>query len=292
MSNQNLENLNIDPFKPNLILKKLNIVPKKRLGQNFLTDKNLAYRLVSEANLSKNRDIVLEIGPGVGALTFLLAENAKLVYAVEYDIKLFNFLKEYTSKIENLKLTQGDFLKTEVPFYNKVISNIPYTMTGPIISKILLVEKIPELYLIIERTLAYRIIAKPNDKNYSRLSVSVNTFVKPTIIKEVKAHCFYPIPKIKLSMIKLIPHLKVDKFLKNEQNRKLYLDLLRGIFPYKNKNISKALFLYLRIFKIGRNEINNILEDYQKEKKVRAFTREDLINITKTIKLKELWDKN
>ncbi len=292
MLNQNLENFNMDPFKPNIIFKKLNIVPKKRLGQNFLTDKNIASRLITEADLSKNHDIVLEIGPGVGALTFLLTENAKVVYAVEYDINLFNFLMKYTSKIENLKLIHADFLKIEVPFYNKVISNIPYTMTGPIISKILMMDKIPELYLIIEKALANRIIAKPSDKNYSRLSVSVNTFVKPTIIKEVKAHCFYPIPKIKLSMIKFIPHQKIDKFLQDEQNRKLYLDLLRGIFPYKNKNISKALFLYLRIFKIGRNEINNIIEDYQKEKKVRTFTKEDLIKIAKSIKLKELWDKN
>jgi len=292
MSNHNPEDLGIYPFKPNLILKKLNIIPKKRLGQNFLTDKNTANRLISEAKLFRNRDEILEIGAGLGALTFLLVQNAKKVYAIEYDIKLYNFLKEYTSNIENLDLIYGNFLKIEIPFYNKVVSNIPYTMTGPIISKILMMEEIPEAYMIIEESLAKRIVAKPNDKNYSRLSVSVNTFVKPTIIKEVPPHCFYPVPKIKLTMIKLIPHQKIDNFFKDKNNRKLYLDLLRGIFPYKNKNISKALYLYLRIFKVGRNEIYNLLEGNQKEKKVRAFSKDDLLKIAKLIKLKELWDKN
>lgn len=228
----------------------------------------------------------------MGALTFLLIQNAKKVYAIEYDIKLYNFLKEYTSNIENLDLIYGNFLKIEIPFYNKVVSNIPYTMTGPIISKICMMEEIPEAYMIIEESLAKRIVAKPNDKNYSRLSVSVNTFAKPTIIKEVPPHCFFPVPKIKLSMIKLIPHQKIDIFLKDKNNRKLYLDLLRGIFPYKNKNISKALYLYLRIFKVGRNEIYNLLEGNQKEKKVRAFSKDDLIKIAKLIKLKKLWDKD
>lgn len=292
MSNHNPEDLGIYPFKPNLILKKLHIIPKKRLGQNFLTDKNTANRLISEAKLFRNHDEVLEIGAGLGALTFLLVQNAKKVYAIEYDIKLYNFLKEYTSNIENLDLIYGNFLKIEIPFYNKVVSNIPYTMTGPIISKFFLMEEIPEIYMIIEESLAKRIVAKPNDKNYSRLSVSVNTFVKPTIIKEVPPHCFYPVPKIKLSMIKLIPHQKIDKFFKDKNNRKLYLDLLRGIFPYKNKNISKALYLYLRIFKVGRNEIYNLLEGNQKEKKVRAFSKDDLIKIAKLIKLKKLWDKD
>ncbi len=292
MSNQNPEDLGIYPFKPNLILKKLNIIPKKRLGQNFLTDKNTANRLISEAKLFRNRDEILEIGAGLGALTFLLVQNAKKVYAIEYDIKLYNFLKEYTSNIENLDLIYGNFLKIEIPFYNKVVSNIPYTMTGPIISKFFLMEEIPEVYIIIEESLAKRIVAKPNDKNYSRLSVSVNTFVKPTIIKEVPPHCFYPVPKIKLSMIKLIPHQKIDNFFKDKNNRKLYLDLLRGIFPYKNKNISKALYLYLRIFKVGRNEIYNLLEGNQKEKKVRAFSKDDLLKIAKLIKLKKLWDKD
>lgn len=292
MSNHNPEDLGIYLFKPNLILKKLHIIPKKRLGQNFLTDKNTANRLISEAKLFRNRDEVLEIGAGLGALTFLLVQNAKKVYAIEYDIKLYNFLKEYTSNIENLDLIYGNFLKIEIPFYNKVVSNIPYTMTGPIISKFFLMEKIPEVYIIIEESLAKRIVAKPNDKNYSRLSVSVNTFVKPTIIKEVPPHCFYPVPKIKLAMIKLIPHQKIDIFLKDKNNRKLYLDLLRGIFPYKNKNISKALYLYLRIFKVGRNEIYNLLEGNQKEKKVRAFSKDDLIKIAKLIKLKKLWDKD
>ncbi|MCK4280844.1 MAG: ribosomal RNA small subunit methyltransferase A [Candidatus Lokiarchaeota archaeon] len=292
MSNHNPEDLGIYPFKPNLILKKLHIIPKKRLGQNFLTDKNTANRLISEAKLFRNRDEVLEIGAGLGALTFLLVQNAKKVYAIEYDIKLYNFLKEYTSNIENLDLIYGNFLKIEIPPHNKVVSNIPYTMTGPIISKFFLMEEIPEVYIIIEESLAKRIVAKPNDKNYSRLSVSVNTFVKPTIIKEVPPHCFYPVPKIKLSMIKLIPHQNIDIFLKDKNNRKLYLDLLRGIFPYKNKNISKALYLYLRIFKVGRNEIYNLLEGNQKEKKVRAFSKDDLIKIAKLIKLKKLWDKD
>lgn len=283
--------MSIDPFRPREILHSLNIVPKKYLGQNFIIDKNIASRLISEASLD-DECIVLEVGPGLGALTSLLVEKAKLVHAVEIDQTFFNFLKENTSSIQNLNLIYGDIIKIETPSHDKVVSNIPYTITGPLISKLLFKENPPELYLIIEKAIADRIIAAPNSKPYSRLSVSVNTFAKPTIIMKVQSRSFYPAPKIDLAMIKLVPHEKLDVFLLDANNREIYLNLLRGVFPYKNKDSINALFLYLKNNRLSKNDVAQFLKEKQKSKKIRNLTKLDFLEIAEKLKLSEKLNSN
>ncbi len=292
MSNHHFFDSQLDPFKAQQLLHSLKIKPNKKLGQNFLVDKNIAAKLISVANLSKETDEILEVGPGLGCLTSLLVKNTKKVHAIELDKRLYRFLKDETSKNENLNLILGDVLKIEIPSHNKVVSNIPYTITGPLLSKLLFKSNAPEIYMIIEKALADRIMAQPNTEAFSRLSVSVKTFAKPTIIQKIQRKCFYPIPKIELTMIKLIPHGKIDEFFDLEENIKLFLNLLRGIFPYKNKDSVNALYLYLKKFEVSKADTLGLLKSSQKSKKIRAFDLNDFFMIAKEIESQGLLREN
>ena len=131
-----------------LILKQLNIYPTKQLGQNFLIDKNTVNKIISVAEVSEN-DVILEIGPGLGALTEELAVLSKKVYAIEIDHRLCSFLNEKFSKYDNVEIIHGDILKIENPIHDKVVSNIPYTITGPIFEKIfycLLIKHLSQIH--------------------------------------------------------------------------------------------------------------------------------------------------
>jgi 16S rRNA (adenine1518-N6/adenine1519-N6)-dimethyltransferase len=292
MSNDYFFDSHLDPFKAQQLLRSLKIKPNKKLGQNFLIDKKIAAKLISVANLSKDRDKVLEVGPGLGSLTSLLVENAKKIHAVELDKRLYRFLKDKASKHDNLNLILGDVLKITIPPHNKVVSTIPYTITGPLLSKLLFKRDAPEIYMIIEKAIADRIMAQPNTEAFSRLSVSVKTFAKPTIIQRVQKNCFYPSPRIDLAMIKLIPHDKIDEFFNFEEHITLFLNLLRGIFPYKNKDSVNALYLYLKKFGVSKADLIGILESNQKSKKIRAFELNDFIMIAKEIESQGLLREN
>ena len=139
-----------------LLLTKLGIQPKKSLGQNFLIDENVTKNILQKANINHS-DTVLEIGPGLGALTEEIVKIAKNLYAYEIDPTLFKFLQEKYSLYTNLKLFNSDILKVELPYYNKVVANIPYTITGPLLEKVFYINNPPKGTLIIEKKIADRI---------------------------------------------------------------------------------------------------------------------------------------
>ena len=146
---------------------------KRKTGQNFLIDKKVAEREVEHACIEKN-DVVLEIGPGKGTLTTLLAERAQKVVAIEIDNNLFSELREFLP--ENVELIHGDALKIDfetLPKFNKIVSNLPFQISSPITFKFL--NSVFSLAILIyQKEFADRMIAKPGSKNYSRLSVAVH----------------------------------------------------------------------------------------------------------------------
>ena len=166
---------------------------KKSLGQNFLRNKSVVKNIVSASNL-KNNDIVLEIGPGKGILTEELLKNSEKVIAIEKDDGLYKFLKEkFWEEIENKKLNllHGDILKEKLPKLGKykLISNIPYNITGEIIRKFLSGDNQPELItLLVQKEVAKRIVAA--DGKESILSISVKAYGKPKYIKKLVLEIF------------------------------------------------------------------------------------------------------
>ncbi|MFX0071972.1 MAG: 16S rRNA (adenine(1518)-N(6)/adenine(1519)-N(6))-dimethyltransferase RsmA [Candidatus Hermodarchaeota archaeon] len=268
------------------IIKELGITPHKNLGQNFLINSSIIKKIISSSSISKN-DIILEIGPGLGALTYELVKQAKQVYAVEIDDKLYHYLIKEFSNFGNIEIISGDILKIDIPEHNKVISNIPYKITGPILEKIFLKSNPPQGILSIEKAIADRIFFKGNYKSFSKITVSVNSFMKPVKRDTISRDSFYPAPKIDLSLISMLPRKNINEYLLNDKNRDFYLKFLGGIMPYKNKSIVNALQLFIRnskTFKVDKQNLINILEQNNIEnKKVFSLSIDEFIHLSRLI---------
>jgi 16S rRNA (adenine1518-N6/adenine1519-N6)-dimethyltransferase len=213
---------------------------KKNLSQNFLVDKNIAELEIKQADI-KNDDIVLEIGPGKGILTKILAEKAKKVIAIEIDESLIDKLKKILP--ENVDLIHDDALKfdfDELPKFNKIVSNLPFKISSPITFKFL--EYDFELaVLIYQKEFAERLIASPGTKNYSRLSVSIYYKSICSLIRTIPKSCFKPQPSVDSSLIKIIPRESPPFEVINE---KFFFNLTKNLFNYRRKKIKNILYYF------------------------------------------------
>jgi len=214
---------------------------KTKLGQNFLINKDVAKKEISIANISK-KDIVLEIGPGNGILTNILAEKAKKVIAVELDKKLFNNLK---GKIpNNVTLINDDILNInfkEIENFNKIVSNLPFQISSPITFKLL--EKQFDLaVLIYQKEFGQRLIAKPNTKDYSRITVNIYYKAECELIDIIPKEFFNPKPKVDGCIIKMIPRKKPPFFVENEE---FFLKLTKNLFNHRRKKIKYTIKKYI-----------------------------------------------
>jgi len=214
---------------------------KTKLGQNFLIDPNIAQLEVNYADIKKD-DIVLEIGPGKGILTNLLAKNAKNVIAVEIDKNLFKSLKETLPS--NVALIHSDVLKLDfenLPKFNKVVSNLPYQISSPITFK-LLDYSFNLAILVYQKEFAERIVAKPGSKKYSRLSVNVYYKSECSLLRIVSKRVFYPMPKVDSAIVKLVPRKTPAFSVENEEFFKNFVNVLFSHRRKKIKNIIKDNF--------------------------------------------------
>lgn len=230
-------------------------VKKSKLGQHFLNSESALKKIVGAARLTK-KDVILEIGPGKGALTKELLLKTKKVVAVEKDRKLIEFLKEkFESEIKEKKLIliNEDALKTDSSKLKlkkyKVVANIPYYITGKLLRKILSEEKQPQLaVLLLQNEVAERI---SKDKKESLLSLSIKVYGEPSYIGTVSAKKFNPPPKVD-SAILLIDNISRNFF--KEINEEKFFELIREGFRSKRKKL-----------------INNLSKFGNKEKLERVF---------------------
>ena len=238
------------------LLKKYGARPSKGLGQNFLIDKTVTKKIIKEARL-QSKDIVLEIGPGIGTLTQEIAKKAKLVIAVEKDLKMCDILKELLEcwtppthhPVKNVEILKGDILKFNPLTYNlkpksyKVVANLPFYLTAPAIRKFLEMKFPPKLMiLVVQKEVAQRICAKPPDMNL--LSVSVQFYAEAKIISYVSKKSFWPKPKVDGAILRIVPLIKIDKKLNNAN---LFFKIVKAGFSQPRKqlanNLSKKLEL-------------------------------------------------
>ena len=213
---------------------------KKKFGQHFLKDLSIAKKEIRYADLTK-QDRVLEIGPGYGILTRLLAGKAGEVIAVEIDPKLVFHLK--ISMPSNVKIIEGDILKIDLNklSFNKIVSNLPFHISSPITFK-LLEYNFDKAILMYQKEFAERMIAKTGDKNYSRLSVMLSYKAKCRILEYVSKRCFYPPPKVDTCIVELIPY-KTPPF--HIENEVFFSNLVKEFFNHRRKKIRytiKSLF--------------------------------------------------
>lgn len=239
---------------------------KKSLGQNFLKDENVLNNIVSSVNLTKD-DLVIEIGPGQGALTKKLQEKNVNLICFEIDERTKPFLEKIKTK--NTKIFYQDFLTAdlnsilkEITYKNLfIIANIPYYITTPIIKKIIN-EKLPitAMVLMVQNEVADRFNAKVKTKNYNSLTIYLNYYFNIQKLFVVPNTCFDPVPKVDSAVIKF--EIQQDKFY--VENEELFFKLVQDSFRYKRKNIKNNLQDY------DLNIIENILKKYNLNLQSRA----------------------
>jgi len=268
------------------LLKKYNIYPSKRFGQNFLVDEGILKKIVEAAELSKN-DIVLEVGPGIGNLTVELAKSVKKVIAVEKDQDLVRILKELLDcwKVRNVRIVEGDIRKIEncklkIENCYKVVANIPYYLTSPLIRKFLEASNAPkEMILMVQKEVAQRICAKP--PKMSILAVSVQFYAKPEIISFVSKKSFWPQPKVDSAIIKIKPLINADKRLINAD---LFLKTVKTGFSQPRKQLANNLSNGL---KMDKGKVKNWLlkNNIQPTQRAETLTIEDWLKLLKSYKI-------
>lgn len=225
---------------------------KKSLGQNFLTDVNIVKKIVNTADVDKDTSVI-EIGPGIGALTEILLQDANDVTAVEIDQRLIPIL-EQTFAEENFQVINEDFLKIEADYLQglvqkdkvKVVANLPYYITTAIITKILLdMPFIDELYIMVQKEVAERIAADSKTKKYNSLSVFCQTISDVKYEFTVKKTVFDPVPKIDSAIISFkrkeidIDIYAFEKFVQNafKQKRKTVVNNLNASYQISKEEI-------------------------------------------------------
>ena len=206
---------------------------RQRYGQHFLNDLAIAQREVAYGNLTK-QDVVLEIGPGKGILTHLLAQQAKQVITIEIDRRLVEQLK--STLPENVLLLCDDALAVDfssLPRFTKIVSNLPFEISSPIMFKFLQSEFVLAI-LIFQKDFAERLVAVPGTKQYSRLTVGVSYKAQCQILEEIPKYCFSPPPSIDSSVVQLTPYKKPRLHVENEQ---FFFELTKQLFSHRRKKI-------------------------------------------------------
>lgn len=269
--------------------KDLGIVLNKKSGQCILIDRNLANFIINSSNLEKDSDVIIEIGPGFGVLTDLLLQNSKKVYAIENDPKFITYLRKKFEKYDNLELINADALKYEFPPHTKLISNVPYYISGPLIEKIILSKQKSELVLLmLQHEFIQKLRSEPQAKNYGRLSVIGKTFFKIDYLKNVPPSVFYPQPNVESGIVKITLNQNIPDYLRDETKLYEYFEFVSGIFPYKNKTVSNSIALFLeKLIKFPKEFPYLSNKAFSKQGKKIGEIVTDIIGDTKQ---KRLWE--
>ena len=233
---------------------------KKHFGQNFLVDKNVLKKIVEISSITKE-DTVIEIGPGMGCLTEFLCLNAKKVICYEIDNDMVKILEEnLLTKYDNVKVINNDFLKESLEYYNneeqcqnvKVVANLPYYITTPIIFKLLSETKIQQFTFMVQKEVGDRLTGKPSTKDYNALSVAMNFKTNSQLVCKVKPNSFYPAPNVDSALL-LVKTKQTDCSANFEAN---FLKFAQEIFSQRRKTVVNNLN---GKYGLNKTELNDLL---------------------------------
>ena len=263
-----------------MIMKRYNLDFKKKFGQNFLTSEEILEEIISKAKISKD-DIILEIGPGIGTLTSKLLETGAEVISVEVDLELIRPLKERFFMYNNFTIISSDILKIDI--YSeivkileskgktlndkkiKVVANIPYYITTPIIFKLLESRNIvSEIYIMVQKEVAERICAKIGTKESSSITYMVSYYTEYLWDIYVDKTKFMPSPKVDSKVIALRFREKPYPEVKNEE---LYFEIIRSAFLHRRKTFLNSISASN---KIDKKIISSVMEELGIDLRIRA----------------------
>ena len=236
------------------LLNRYNVTPKKKRGQSFLKSHSVARDIVELADLSE-QDEVLEIGGGLGILTQRIAEKARKVHVIEIDPKLVKALGDTLKGFTNVNIIEGDALTLDLPRVNKIVANLPYSISSEITFRILREIEFDEAILMYQKEFASRLVAFPGTTEYSRLTINVQYYAEVDELLEVPADMFYPIPTVDSTVVRMTPRKK-GSFARDDA---VFHWMIRGIYPYPNKNLRNALQIWFRNLRIDKSLSDEVL---------------------------------
>lgn len=273
-------------YKTKQIIKNYEFAFKKNFGQNFLVDERVLDKIVASAELTPD-DTVLEIGPGIGTLTQALAKNCKKVIAVEIDKTLIPILGELLADFDNIELINEDILKVDIATLAaqnggkklKVVANLPYYITTPIIMNIL--EKnlpVESITVMIQKEVAYRMQAQPKSKDYGSLSLVTQYYCEPYLVANVPQNCFMPRPNVDSAVIRL---KTLERPAVDTDDRELLFHIIKTAFSQRRKTLLNCFF-NAGGWDMSKERLTALINAAGYDEKVRgeALTLEDYAKIT------------
>lgn len=273
------------------VLQKYNFNFQKKYGQNFLIDTHILEKIVDSADVN-SEDCVLEIGPGIGTMTQYLAETAKKVVAVEIDKSLIPILQDTLSAYDNVTILNQDILKVNiqelVEKYNdgkpvKVVANLPYYITTPIIMS-LLESKVPikSITIMVQKEVAERMQVGPGTKAYGALSLAVQYYTKPEITANVSPNCFIPRPNVGSAVITLNCHQEPPVDVKDEE---FMFGMIRASFNQRRKTLVNGLSHEPKLF-LSKEKVAEALRNMNLSETIRgeALTLEQFAALSNLLK--------
>ena len=266
------------------VLQKYNFNFQKKFGQNFLIDTHVLERIIQEAGITKD-DFVLEIGPGIGTMTQYLCESAREVVAVEIDKNLIPILADTLQDYQNVTVLNEDILKVDINALAqeknggapiKVVANLPYYITTPIITKFIEEQiDVEKIIVMVQNEVADRFSAKTGTKSYNSLTIFLNYYFDIKKAFVVSRNVFYPKPNVDSAVVTFTKKrntLKAD-------NEKLFFKLVRDAFCQKRKTLKNNLKAY------DLDKIDEVLKKYNKNITFRAenITMDEFIDISNNL---------
>jgi len=258
--------------EPNLGLRARGFPARKHLGQNFLVNKDSLQKIADQLSLAKGNN-VLEIGPGLGFLTEVLVSSGAYVQAIELDQYCVDALQKLS--LPGLTIIRDDFLQVDlekvITAETKVVGNIPYNITTPIISKLLgeigqpapWLSKIQLIVLTIQKEVAQRLVASPGKKDYSQITLLMNYFGSTEIVLKLPPEDFSPVPKVDSAVIKFVPHRRQPI---SCHNHGLLRQIIKAAFSRRRKMLKNNLLA----LHISEKNINQIFDQLNFDPQLRA----------------------
>ncbi len=271
------------------IMNKYNIKANKRFGQNFLIDDNILENIIFSSNISKE-DLVIEIGPGLGNLSEYILNNSKFAILIEIDKNMQEILKDRLKNYDNYLLINDDILKINIDeliddielknntkYKNvKVVANLPYYITTPIIFKVLQdSKKIDDITVMVQKEVAERMVAKPKTKAYGILTIMVEYLSDASIEIIVPNTSFIPAPDVTSAVIKLVKNKKYSV-----NNEELFFKLIHSAFAQRRKKLSNSLES-THFMDMNKSEIEKLLV----KNNISLNTRAEELNINDYINI-------
>ena len=274
-----LESVIASPEVVHYICKRFDIKMSKKLGQNFLIKRGIVDEIVHAAELTPGEP-VLEVGPGIGTLTQGLAQSGADVTAIELDRCLLEVLDTTLASYDNVRIVHGDVLKLDVPTIMnhkpfKVVANLPYYITTPIIMS-LLESKLPieRLVVMVQKEVALRMVAKPGTKDYGALSVAVQYYTEPDIVLDVPPKSFLPAPAVTSSVIRCVLR---DKPPVDVIDEKLFFRVVKAGFAQRRKTFANTM----KTTGLSKDRIEELLEkaNIDGQRRGETFTLQEFADV-------------